>query len=305
MSKKYFLILDSSAVLYRAYYALPKLTAKNGQLTNAVYGFLLIFLKAIKDFHPHYIAAAFDFPAPTFRKKIYDEYKATRKKMPDELKAQIPILKQILSAFGIPLLEKKGYEADDIIATICSHFKKDNIEKIILTGDRDLLQLINENTRIYLLQTGIKKVKLLDKNGLVRDYHLTPREILDFKALRGDNSDNIPGVPGIGPKTAIELIKRFQNLENIYHVLETREQEINPSLKDKLKRYKEQAFLSKRLASLQKDVELNFDFNNCKWGSYDKENIIKIFYQLRFDSLIKRLDNLRDVPQKGDNLKLL
>lgn len=305
MDKKYFLILDSSAILYRAFYALPKLTTKKGQLVNAVYGFLLIFLKAVKDFHPHYIAAAFDFPAPTFRKKLYNDYKATRKKMPDELKSQIPIVKNILSLFGIPLLEKKGYEADDIIASLCSNLHKDDIKKIILTGDRDLLQLIDSNTGIYLFQTGIKNVKLWDETTLQNEYHLTPKEVLDFKALRGDVSDNIPGVPGIGPKTALGLIHQFGSLEKIYQAVEEDKLGKMSSLRDKLKKYKKQAFLSKKLASLQKDLEEKHDLTNYQWGSYDKDKILQAFRNLGFDSLIKRLDNLREVPQKGDNLKLL
>ena len=305
MDKKYFLILDSSAILYRAYYALPKLKTKKGQLINAIYGFLLVFLKSVKDFHPAYIAATFDFPAPTFRKKIYNEYKATRKKMPDELKSQIPVVKKILSIFGIPLLEKKGYEADDIIATLSSHFKESDIQKIILTGDQDLLQLIQPDTSVYLFKAGIKKVKLWDEGSLREEYHLTPEEILDFKALRGDSSDNIPGVPGIGPKTAIDLIKKFGSLEGIYHALEKNNLDVHSLLRDKLKKYKNQAFLSKKLASLQKNLTINLDLKRYQWGSYKKEDIIQMFRELGFDSLIKRLDNLREIPQKGDNLKLL
>jgi len=308
MDNKYFLILDSSALLYRAYYALPKLTTKKGQLVNAVYGFLLIFFKALKDFHPDFIVAAFDFPAPTFRKKIYTDYKAGRKKMPDELKSQIPLVKKILSLFGIPLLEKEGYEADDIIATICSRLgNKKDVTRIILTGDHDLFQLIDSRTEVCLFKTGVKKMELWNTKNLKEKYGLTSQEVLDFKALRGDSSDNIPGIPGIGPKTAVELLQKFGNLENIYNNLDKDKGEfkLKPSLKDRLRQYRDQAFLSRKLASLKKNLPLNTNLEEYRWRSYNKEKVINVFQDLGFKSLIKRLDNLRGAPQKGDNLKLL
>jgi len=288
--KKRLIVIDSNSIIHRAYHALPPLTTKKGELVNAVYGFLLVFLKVIREFQPDYIAATFDFPAPTFRHKKYKEYKAKRPPAPEELYLQIPKVKEILKGFSVPIFEKEGFEADDIIGTI-SHLapKKQilpGIETIILSGDLDALQLVDSHTKVYALRKGVKDTILYDENLVKEKYQgLTPEQILDFKALKGDPSDNIPGVTGIGEKTAIELIKEFGSLENLYQNLA----KLKPKLKESLLFQKEQAFLSKELAEIKTNVPIDFNLKKCQWREYDKEKITKILSNLEFYSLIKRL----------------
>ena len=208
--KKRLIIIDSNSIIHRAFHALPLLTTKNGELVNAVYGFLLVFFKAIREFQPDYIAACFDFPGPTFRHKKYKEYKAKRPPTPKELYQQIPKIKEILKDFNVPIFEKEGFEADDIIGTLAAFSTKkviaSPIETIILSGDTDILQLVNPQTKVYVLKKGVKDIVLYDENLVKEKFQgLTPEQILDFKALRGDPSDNIPGVTGVGEKIAIDL----------------------------------------------------------------------------------------------------
>jgi len=326
--KKRLLIIDSNSIIHRAYHALPRLTTKKGELVNAVYGFLLVFLKAIKDFQPDYIAAAFDFPAPTFRHEKYKEYKAKRPKVPEELYQQIPKVKEVLEAFNVPIFEKERFEADDIIGTISrlapekqvlsqgeeNKFSSSpfvgarEIETIILSGDSDVLQLVNSQTKAYTLRKGVKDIVLYDENLVKEKFQgLTPKQILDFKALRGDASDNIPGVTGIGEKTALSLLLKFESLENIYKELEENSEKvksIKPKLKEILLKYKEQAFLSKFLAQINKNIPLDFNLGKCRWSKYSKENATKILKDLEFNSLIVRLPEILTHQSKSENLKL-
>src|SRR4030066_1213266 len=223
---KRILVIDSNSIIHRAFHALPPLKTKRGELVNAVYGFLLVFFKAIKDFRPDYIAACFDLPAPTFRHKKYKEYKAKRPKAPEELYQQIPIIKKVLKCFNVPVFEKQGFEADDVIGTIAKLSPKKQIvppiETIIPSGDLDSLQLIDSQTKLFALRKGVKDVVLYDTNLVKEKFQgLVPKQVLDFKALRGDPSDNIPGVTGIGEKTAIELLLEFSSLEKIYKEIES------------------------------------------------------------------------------------
>jgi len=313
---KRLLIIDSNSIIHRAYHALPSLTTKKGELVNAVYGFLLVFLKAIKDFRPDFIAAAFDSPAPTFRHKKYKEYKAKRPKAPEELYQQIPKVKEVLGAFGVPVFEIAGFEADDIIGTISSLAPKKQIipplETIILSGDLDSLQLVDNKTKVYALKKGVKDIILYDENLVKEKFHgLSPKQILEFKALRGDASDNIPGVTGIGEKTAIKLLSKFGSLENIYkeNLKEkfAAAKEFKPRLGEILSKYKEQAFLSKDLAQINKNVPLDFSLNKCSFGGYDKEKIIRVLKKFDFYSLLNRFSeiNYNGKEKKiGENLKL-
>lgn len=313
---KRLLIIDSNSIIHRAYHALPSLTTKKGELVNAVYGFLLVFLKAIKDFRPDFIAAAFDSPAPTFRHKKYKEYKAKRPKAPEELYQQIPKVKEVLGAFGVPVFEIAGFEADDIIGTISSLAPKKQIipplETIILSGDLDSLQLVDNKTKVYALKKGVKDIILYDENLVKEKFHgLSPKQILEFKALRGDASDNIPGVTGIGEKTAIKLLSKFGSLENIYkeNLKEkfAATKEFKPRLREILSKYKEQAFLSKNLAQINKNVPLDFSLNKCSFGGYDKEKMIQVLKKFDFYSLLNRLSeiNYNGKEKKiGENLKL-
>ena len=311
--KKKLIIIDSNSVIHRAFHALPALSTKKGELVNAVYGFLLVFFKAIKEFKPDYIAACFDFPAPTFRHKKFKEYKAKRKPAPKELYSQIPKVKEILEAFNVSIFEKKGFEADDIIGTIGKKFPQKQVfpevQIIILSGDLDTLQLVDKYTRVYLLRKGVKNTVLYDEKLVEERYSgLKPKQLVDFRALRGDPSDNIPGVTGIGEKTAINLLKEFGTLDNIYDQLEKKTkkfQDLRLKIKELLIQQKEQAFFSKDLATIEKNVPINFKPKKIRWGEYDKEKTIRILKKLEFHSLIKRLPQREEETEsKGKNLKL-
>jgi len=306
MNKKRLIIIDGNAIVHRAFHALPPLKTKKGELVNAVYGFLLAFFKAIKEFEPDYVVATFDFPAPTFRHIKYKLYKANREKAPDELYEQIPKIKDLLKNFNIQIFEKQGFEADDLIGTIAQKAAKKQIypeiETIILTGDLDALQLVDKNTKVYALRKGVKDSVLYNEEKVKEKYDgLLPEQLVDFKALRGDPSDNIPGVFGVGEKTAISLIKEFNSLENLYQELREnsgQSKKIKESLRKKLIDYKEQAFVSKMLAQIKKDIEIDFDLGKCVWGRYNKDKIIKIFENYEFKTLISRL-------KEDNNLTLL
>ena len=291
---KIFIIIDSNALIHRAYHALPPLKTKNGESINAVYGFLLVFLKAIKEFHPEYIAAAFDLKAPTFRHNHFKEYKAKRPKMPDEFYQQIPIIKDFLKAFNVPIFEKEGFEADDIIGTISDLLSKNekDLEIIILTGDSDMFQLINKNTKVYAPRKGLKDTLLYDEEKIREKYNLTPDQLIDFKALKGDASDNISGVKGIGEKTAIELIRKFKNLENLYKEIENETEEskeIKERIKEILIKNKEAAFFSKMLVEIRKDAPIDFKLENCQWKGYNKKNAEELLKNYEFFTLINKL----------------
>jgi len=289
--KKRLILIDSNSVLHRAYHALPPLTTKKGKPVGAVYGFCLVFLKVIKEFQPEFITACFDFPAPTFRHKKFKEYKAKRPPTPADFPPQISITKEVLKAFNVPVFEKKGFEADDLIATISFLATKDpQLEVIILTGDLDILQLINPQVKVYLLKKGVKETILYDEKTLKEKYGFSSKLFSDFKALRGDPSDNIPGVPGIGEKTAAKLIKEFGSLEELYkRIKEGNIQTINEKFKKILLDSEKEAFLSKNLILLKKDIPLKFDLEKCRWGDYDKEKVKSILESLEFYSLVKRL----------------
>jgi len=313
--KKRLLIIDSNSIIHRAYHALPPLTTKKGELVNAVYGFLLVFFKALKDFRPDFIVAAFDYPAPTFRHKKYKEYKAKRPKAPEELYDQIPKVKEVLRGFSVQVFEKEGFEADDIIGTVATLSPRKQVipplETIILSGDLDALQLVNPATKVYALRKGVKDVVLYDEKLVEERFHgLSPRQVLDYKALRGDASDNIPGVTGIGEKTAISLLLEFGTLENLYKEIEEnseKSKKIKPKLKDTLLKYKDQAFFSRSLAQIEKNSPINFSLEKCHWQGYDKEKIAEILNKFEFYSLLNRLPetNGKEVQRPiGENLRL-
>jgi len=296
-NKKRLIIIDSNAVIHRAFHALPPLTTKKGEVVNAIYGFLLVFLKAIREFQPDFIIATFDFPAPSSRHQKYKLYKAKRKRAPEELYQQIPKVKEILEDFNVQVFEKQGFEADDIIGTISKAAPKKQIfpelETIILSGDLDILRLVDKNTKLYFLRRGVKDTVLYDEEKTEERYGgLKPEQLSDFKGLRGDPSDNIPGVFGIGEKTAIFLIKKFGTLENLYKELKANSEkikEIKQPLKKKLLDYEDQAFVSKMLAEIRFDVPIDFDLEKCRWGKYDKEKMERIFEKYQFQTLINRL----------------
>lgn len=289
--KKRMIVIDSNALIHRAYHALPPLTAPGGELVNAVYGFLSIFFKIVKELEPHYIAAAFDLPGPTFRHKKFKEYKGKRVKAPDELYQQIPKVKNVLQDLNIPVFEKQGYEADDIIGAIARLVERSSdAEIIILTGDMDALQLVNSRTKVYTLRKGIKDVVLYNEQLVKEKYQgLVPKQLSDFKGLRGDPSDNIPGVPGVGEKTAIRLLQEFGNIENLYQEIIERPEKFKDKIRKLLVDHKDSAFLSKELGQIKCDIPLEFDLKKCCWAGFDEEKSRKILEKFGFHSLVKRL----------------
>jgi DNA polymerase-1 len=306
--QKKLIIIDSNSIIHRAFHALPPLTTKKGEPISAVYGFLLVFLKTIKDFQPDFIAACFDSPGLTFRHKEFREYKITRPAAPKELYQQIPKVKEILKELNIPYFEKEGFEADDLIGTIAKIVAQKEIspkiETIILTGDLDTLQLVDPQTKICLLKKGTKDIVLFDEDEVKKKYKISPKQLVDFKALRGDPSDNIPGILGIGEKTAQEILQKFENLENLYKELEEdspKAKHLKPRLKELLLKNKEQAFLYKFLAKIKRNVPIEFDIKECQWGRYDKEKLIKKLKELEFYSLVEKFLKLE---KDKKNLKL-
>lgn len=284
--EKLFLI-DGNALVHRAYHALPPLSQK-GEPTNAVYGFTSVLLKVIRELKPDYIAATFDLPEPTFRHKAFDEYKIHRPKTPDDLASQFPKVKEVLSAFSIPVLEKAGFEADDIIGTVC-HQVKDrapDVKCIIVTGDLATLQLINENTEVCTLKKGMSETVIYnDKAVTDRFGGLAPGQMSDYKGLVGDQSDNIPGVPGVGEKTAIHLLTEYKTLENIYENISL----IQEKWRKKLEENKDQAFFSKMLATIKTDVPIEFDLEKARFGEYDYGIVESVFKKFGFFTLLSRL----------------
>jgi DNA polymerase I len=297
MNYKKFIILDSHSLIHRAYHALPFLKTEKQETVNAIYGFFSILIKSINDFNPDYIAATFDFPALNFRHKKFKEYKATRVRPPEDLLIQIPKIKEALSTLNISIFEKQGFEADDIIGTLSTVlYNKDEIEVIIISGDMDNLQLVNEKTKVFLLKRGIKEAFLFDRDKIKEVYQgLESEQLIDYKGLRGDSSDNIPGVPGIGEKTAIDLINDFDSIENLYSEIKKesdKSKKIKERIKDKLIEFEKQAFLSKDLATIKKDVDINFNYESCRWDGFKEKEAKEVFTEYGFYSLLKRIKKM-------------
>lgn len=303
-------IIDSNALIHRAYHALPPLKTKQGDLVNAVYGFVLILFRIINNFHPEYIAATFDFPAPTFRHIESPEYKAKRPKTPADLIEQIPLVKEVLAAFHIPIYEKKGFEADDLIGTIAalgSEVLDERGRVVIVSGDYDLLQLVSSRIRAYILRRGIKNAELFDESAVLKKYSgLTPSQLVDYKALRGDQSDNISGVKGIGEKTAIKIIKEYGTLDNAYRVIEdggNMDHRIKESEIVLLSSQKDRAIESRYLSKIKCDIPMDFDVSKSKWRGYSREEVEQLLIRFEFSSLIKKLD-FNEQKQKPKQPKL-
>ncbi len=289
-NKNKLLIIDSNALLHRAFHALPPLTAKDGRPTSAIYGFLLIFFRAIKDLDPKYIVACFDLPQPTFRHEKFKEYKATRPKTPDALVQQLPEMKDILRAFDVPVFEKPGFEADDLIATIATTAGKNKkTEVYVLSGDLDILQLVSKNIKAYTMGRGIKEMVIYDEEKVKERFGITPEQMVDYKALVGDTSDNIPGVPGIGQKTASELLNKFDNLDIIYKEAQKDSKEMKPRTKELLLQNKDQAFLARSLVEAKRDVEIDFDIKKSVFGKYDRKKVEDALKSFDFFTLLNRL----------------
>jgi DNA polymerase I len=288
--EKRLIIIDGHSILYRAFHALPPLTNNKGQMTNAVYGFLLILFRAIKDVKANYLVACFDTKKPTFRHEQFEEYKAGRAATPDGIISQMPVMKEVLAVFGVPVFEKEGFEADDLIATIAKQTTADKV--FILSGDLDNLQLVDEKIGVYTMGKGIKDSVVYDRDRVVERFGVEPLQMNDFKALTGDNSDNVPGVPGIGKTTAAALIQQYGSIENLYAEIATDTAVLKPKVKEALKTNKEKAFLSLELVRTKQDVDIDFDLEKCKFGNFNEGAIKKEFEKLGFFSLIPRLQEI-------------
>ena len=281
IKKDKLLIIDGNSLAFRAFYALPPLTNFEGVVSNAVFGFCNMLVKAITDIKPKYIAVAFDYGKKTFRNEMYADYKGNRKETPPDLRLQFPILKEVLKSMKISTIEIQGFEADDIIGSLTKLY---DVQNIVLTGDRDSLQLINDNTFVMLTKKGITETKLYNVDLLKEDFKVEPYQIIELKAIMGDASDNIPGVKGIGEKGALNLLESYKTLDGVYENID--------SLKGKVKEYletqKEIAYLSKNLATIDCNVKLNVDLDSLTYDFPFNEDVMNYFKKYQFNSLIKR-----------------
>lgn len=296
MDKDLFLLVDAHAVIYRAYHALPDLTTPDGKLANAVYGFTRILLTAIRDLEPKYLAVTFDHPTPTFRHKDFADYKAQREEMPDDLKPQVEMIKDVVETLNIPKFEKDGYEADDLIGTLSLQAKAKETPVIIVTGDRDIFQLVQPGIRVWLPPRGKVLAAEYDSEAVLEKMGVRPDQIVDMKALMGDASDNIPGIKGIGQKTATKLLQRFNNLDNLYKAVEQiqagdeHDKDIlKGAVLKKLVEGKQSAYMSQQLATIETQVDIQLNLNACKISGYEKDLVMELFEDLGFKSLIRLL----------------
>jgi len=346
-------LIDGHAILHRAYHAYPRLTTRKGELINAVYGFSSILLSVLKHLHPEYVACAFDVPKPTFRHKEFKGYKAHRPKVDEDLVKQIPKAKGVVRTLNIPIFEKEGFEADDVIGSLAKQanlkskkhlpadatalqagkakskdkdkksklsetlklpaspclagrqtaggFHSKTLEVIIVTGDKDVLQLIDKNIKVFIPARGKQPAQLYDRKAFLEKYGFEPKKLVDFKALSGDASDAIPGVRGVGPRTTRNLIIQFGDLKNIYQNLN----KIGGKINTNLKQGRKQALLSYRLAKIVTNVPIQFDLSKCRLLDYDKKKVIQLFEELEFRSLIKRLPGEEKAGEKKSTLSKL
>lgn len=296
--KKKLMIVDANSLIHRAFHALPPFKTKNGELVNAVYGFYSILINILTRVNPDYLAICFDIKKKTFRHEIYKEYKAKRVKAPDELYVQFARIKEILGVLEFPIFQKEGFEADDVIATVAEKVKNDpNIDVYVITSDKDALQLVNDQAFVVSPAKGGTDNKTYNPDAVMERFGLSPDQIIDFKAIMGDNSDNIPGVVGIGEKGATNLLQKYKTLDGIYENLD----EITGAIHDKLDKQKEGAYFSQKLVTLIHDVPIDFDLETTKYNPEDFIKGMPLFEELEFRSLIGRLNKmLPNLPQISD-----
>jgi len=313
---KKLILIDGNAILHRAFHALPPLTSKNGDIVNAVYGFFSMFLKIMEDQKPDFIVVCFDKKAPTFRKELFVGYQAKRPKMSDDLIPQIKFVHEILEKAKVEIFEIDGYEADDLIGTIAVQSQKsgrksqkEEIEVFIVSGDRDLLQLVNGHVKMIAPVTGLTNMIVFDEGSVLQKYGIKPSQMVDYKALVGDPSDNYPGVAGVGPKTAASLINEYGSLENIYKNLEQIKTK-NPNLALKLANDAEAAGLAQKLAGVVLDAPVTLSMEKAGIKYFDKEGMKKEFERFGFKSLLGRLNGKQPMinrakTQEGEEVKKL
>jgi len=286
MNNKLIMLIDGSSLLHRAFYALPLLTTKKGLYTNGVYGFLTMFYRIENEYKPDFICVAFDKKGPTFRKKVYADYKGTRQSTPSELAQQFPIIKEILNDMDIKTLEMDEYEADDIVGTLAKKAEEMGMDAILVTGDKDYFQLATDKNRVFLTRKGISEMDIFDREKINIEYGIQPYQFIDLKGLMGDKSDNIPGVPGIGEKTGLKLIKEYENLDNIYENIENIS---GKKLKENLVENKSQAYMSRELGKIITNIPLDYRLEDFKVNEPNYENLKKIYKELEFKSLLAKL----------------
>jgi DNA polymerase-1 len=303
------MLLDGYGLVYRGYFALPPLTTSRGELVNGVFGFASIVLRGIQDLQPDYLAVSFDLPGPTFRHEQYADYKATRVKMPDDLRDQFPKVREVVKALRIPVYEMPGYEADDVIGTITRQLDpREDLETTIVTVDLDMLQLVTPRVRLMTTRSGVENTIIYDVARIDERFGLRPDQMIDYKALKGDPTDNIPGVPGVGEKTAAKLIREFGNLDSLLSRLD----DVTPEkLRDKLRDNREQILMGRELSTIVRDLPVEIDLEAARLADYDRDTVVRLFREYEFRTLIERLppmsgespeqraDALRSVAQSG------
>ena len=307
MTNDRLVLIDGNAILHRAYHAIPSLITSKGKLVNAVFGFCSMLLRIVKDLGPTHLAVCFDRPKPTFRKKMFANYQAKRPKMAEDLIPQVDLVHKVLAVMEIPVFEVDGFEADDVIGTLAkqaantqhSTLNTQKLETIIVSGDRDLLQLVSPEVKVLTPVKGLSEAKLYDEAAVFEKWGVTPSQIPDLKALMGDPSDNYPGVSGIGPKTAGELVKRFKTLEKLYEEMEKLE---NKTVKEKLQKEEKEAILAKQLATIITDAPVNLDLEKCRLPNLDREEVRRMMEKLEFKSLIPRLNRITDSKREPQTL---
>ena len=293
MPDKKIMLLDGNSLLYRAFYALPLLQTKDGIYTNGVYGFLTMMNRAIRELQPTHILVAFDRDRTTFRNETYSEYKANRSAAPDELGGQFAIIREVLEALNIDYMELQGYEADDIIGTLSLKAEEEGMECIIVTGDNDTLQLVSDSTRVYMTKKGISEIEVYDPARVKEKWEVEPDRMIEIKALMGDASDNIPGVPSVGPKTAIKLIKEYGDLETVYENLSNVK---GKKLVEKLAQHKTQAFMSRELATIVRDIEMENNLDEFQVKEMNRAELIPLYQRLQFNNFLTSLQESTPAP---------
>jgi DNA polymerase-1 len=278
-------LIDGHSLAYRAFHALPQdMHTSQGELTNAVYGFVLMLLNVLRDEKPTHIAVTFD-KGLTFRHELYPEYKAHRTKMPDEMRVQMDRIRHVIKVMNIPIFEQEGYEADDLLGTLAQQAEGKQVDTLIVTGDRDLLQLVDQHTRVLTSRRRFSDTVIYDAKGVKQRYGLSPNQLADLKGIAGDKSDNIPGVHGVGEKTAVKLLQQYDTLEGIYEHLEN----VQPRFRNKLEAERDAAFLSRQLGIIARDAPVQLDLDACRVRSFDREPVMDLFRELEFRSLAERL----------------
>jgi len=299
------LCIDGNSIINRAFYGIRVLSTKSGIFTNGIYGFMNILNHLTTAEAPDGVVVAFDLKAKTFRHKMYDGYKAGRKPTPPELLMQMPILKELLGYLGHTTIECEGYEADDILGTLAAACEREGVECVISTGDRDSLQLISDKTKVLLAATrnGKPEVLTMDKAAIIEKYGFEPKMLIELKALMGDTSDKIPGVSGVGEKTAIDLVQKFGSLENLYKNIDSTE--IKEGVRLKLIADKDNAYLSRTLGTICLEAPINLNLEDYKTKEQDRENLIPLLQKLEFFKMLEKLGGEKSAPQKNEEASVL